>query len=251
MIISYTPATNNTAWSIICGAMWKACIIPEGDDPSSEEIAKYTRTLNQYINFVQTRGIRLWLQKDFGLELEEGKGLYTLGPNGNVRMVKPMQIEDQYYLYPKDMGATRRPVFKISRQEWDMLSVTTQRGPITQIFVDPQQYTLNINTWLIPDKVEAKGRLHVVLREQVENFVSITDGMNFPIEWALTLEWGLAQQICQGQPPAVMQRCDAMAALHLQALEEWDSEYGTSILPRPDQRMFQGSQRFRGGAGWR
>lgn len=233
-----TPATDNTAFSIIQGGMRKACLLPAGDDPDSEEIAQYTRTLNQLINFIQTRGIRLWLLQDTAVTLVAGQGLYTFGPGGTVPMVKPMQVEDQYYLYPLSAGATRRPVFKISRQQWDMLSVTIQRGPITQIFVDPQQNLLNVNCWLIPDTNEALGTLHLVFRNQVTNFVGITDLMNFPIEWALTLEWGLSKEICQQQSPDVIARCDGMAAYYLQALEEWDAEHDTSILPQPDQRLY-------------
>jgi hypothetical protein len=235
-----TPATDNTGYSIISGAMWHACLLPEGEDPDSEMIAKHTRKLNQLINFIQTRGIRLWLHQDTPITLTAGVNLYT--PTG-VGSYKPMQVVDQYYLYSVANGGTRRPVFKISRQQWDMLSVTTQQGPVTQIFVDPQQSVLNINTWLTPDANEATGALHLVLRQQVVNFIGFTDGMNFPIEWALPLEWGLASQICQGQPAAVIARCDSMYAYFLQALEEWDAEQDTSILPQPDQRLFQ-RQRF-------
>lgn len=238
-----TPSTDNTAYSIICGAMTKACLLPLGDDPDSEQIAKYTRTLNQLINFIQTRGIRLWLLQDTSITLVAGQGLYTLGPTGGVVMTKPLQVEDQYYLYSAANGSTKRPVFKISRQEWDTLSVTTQQGPITQIFVDPQQTLSQINCWLVPDTNEATGTLHLVLRQQVVNFVGLLDGMNFPIEWALTLEWGLAKEICEGQPQAVINRCDGMAQYYLQALEEWDAEQDTSIRPQPDQRMFQ-NKRF-------
>lgn len=238
-----TPATDNTGYSIISGAMWKACLLPEGEDPDSELIAKHTRTLNQLINFMQTEGHKLWLHQDTAVTLIAGTGLYTFGPSGTVVMVKPTQVVDQYYLYSAANGGTRRPVFRISRQEWDMLSVTTQQGPITQIFVDPQQLTLNVNTWLTPDANEATGTLHLVLRSQVTNFVGITDGMNFPIEWAMALEWGLSKEICQGQPAAVIQRCDAMAAFYMQKLEEWDAEQETSIKPQPDQRLIQ-SRRF-------
>lgn len=234
-----TPATENTAYAIICGAMWDACYLAEGEEPNSEEIARHTRKLNQLINLVQTKGIRLWLLQDTAVPLTAGKGSYSFGPSGDIAMTKPLQVEDQYYLYSPQLGATRRPVFKISRQQWDMLSVTNQQGPITQIFVDPQQLLLIVNTWLIPDANEAQGTLHLVLRNQVTNFVSVTDQMNFPIEWAMHLEWGLAQMICQGQPQAVINRCDAMAASTLQTLEEWDAEQGTSIIPQPDQRMYQ------------
>lgn len=233
-----TPLTENTGYSIICGAMWKSALLPEGDDPDSEEIPKYLRSLNQLINFIQTKGIRLWLLQDTAVNLNAGQGTYTFGPTGTVQMVKPMQVEDQYYQYSVQLGGTRRPVFKISRQEWDMLSVTLQTGPITQIFVDPQQTLLIVNCWLIPDAQEATGQLHLVFRNQVTNFVGLMDGMNFPVEWALTLEWGLASQICQGQPQAIISRCDTMYAYFLSALEEWDAEQGTSILPQPDQRLY-------------
>lgn len=236
-----TPATENTGYSIICDAMWDACLLPEGDDPSPEQLAKYTRRLNQLVNYIMTSagGVRLWLLQDTPIPLQANLGQYILSPSGTVSMTKPLQVYDQYYLYSTANGGTRRPVFKISRQEWDMLSTPAQTGPITQIFVDPQQTSLNINTWLIPDTTEATGTLHLVLQTQVTNFVGITDGMNFPNEWALALHWGLASEICQGQPTEVISRCDNKAAYYLSELQDWDQEQGTSIKLQPDQRLTQ------------
>lgn len=244
-----TPATDNSAYAIISGAVWNAQLIPEGEDPDSEMIARYTRRLNQTIKQIIIEGMRLWLWQDTPITLTAGTSLYKLGPvsaGGNVSnvLVKPAQIRDQYYLYSQINGGTRRPIFRISRQEWDMLSTVSQQGPITQIFCDPQQSTFNVNTWLIPDANEATGTLQLVLLNQVTSFVGITDLMNFPDEWALCLEWRLAAQICQGQPASVINRCDAQAAYFTQKLEEWDSEQETSIQPQPDQRMFQ-RHRFR------
>lgn len=245
-----TPATDNTAYAIMCSAAWDACIVAEGDDPNSESIARYTRRLNELI--IETTsaedGPRLWLLQDTPVPLFAGINLYQCGPNavgtGAVIMPKPMQIYDQYYLYPLTSGATRRPVFRISRLEWDTLSTTTQQGPVTQIFVDPQQLTLNINTWLTPDVNEALGTLHCVFKNVVQTFTGINDQMNFPIEWMLYLHWGLASEICQGQPQAIISRCDAKAQYYKQRLIDWDQEHETSIQPQPDQRMFQNQRRF-------
>lgn len=241
-----TPATDNTAYSIMCGAAWNACLVPEGEDPDSEMIARYLRRLNQLIVHIITGeggdGVRLWLWQDTPITLVAGRGQYLLGPatfGGNVSnvLLKPANIRDQYYLYSTANGATKRPVFRISRQEYDMLSVTTQQGPVTQIFCDPQQNTFNVNTWLVPDANEATGTLQLVLLNQVTTFVGINDQMNFPVEWALALEWGLSSEISHGQPQAVIGRCDAKAGYYLAKLQEWDSEQGTSILPQPDQRF--------------
>lgn len=237
-----TPATDNTGYSIICGAMWKACLLPSGEDPVGDTVAKYTRTLNQLINFIMTQGIRLWVLQDTSVTLVAGTNLYTFGPSGTVPMTKPTQIYDQYYLYSQANGATRRPVSRLSRQEWDMLSTSSQQGPVTQIFVDPQQLTLNVNTWLTPDANEATGTLHCVFRNQVTNFVGVTDQMNFPIEWALCLEWGLSTQINMGQPQSVINRCDTMYTYFLEKLEEWDAEHETSIKLEPDQRLLRRSR---------
>jgi len=241
------PTTENTAHAIICDALGpeKACKIARGDDPDSELEAVCLRIMNQMINIQTRKGRRLWLLQDYAVVLTAGTGVYQLAAAVSPgQQYKPQDIEDQYYLYSTANGGTRRPVFRISRSEWDMLSITTETGPITQIFVDPQQTYLNVNCWLVPDTNEATGTLHVVLRNQVTNFVGVTDAMNFPSEWAEYLGWAVAQRMCIGQPTAVISRCDAMAAMALETLEESDAELETSILPQPDQRMMLPS-RFR------
>src|ERR1700731_850738 len=85
--VGTTPVTDNTAYSIISGAMWHACLLPEGEDPDSEMLAKHTRKLNQLINFICTKGIRLWLQQDLAITLTAGQGVYSFGPLGTNPMV--------------------------------------------------------------------------------------------------------------------------------------------------------------------
>ncbi len=237
-----TPATNYTGYSIICDAMSDAKLLSSGDSPDSEMVARYLRKLNNGVNYFQTQGIKLFLLSDYALALVAGTNLYTLGPTGTVAMTKPTQVYDQYYLYSAANGANRRPVGRLARKDWDALSTASQQGPITSIFVDPQQNTLNINTWLTPDANEASGTLHLVLRNQVQNFVGVTDVMNFPIEWALALEWWLANEISGGQPPLVQQKCAQMAALYEEALLNWDTEQDTSLVLQPSQQMLAPSR---------
>lgn len=240
-----TPATDNTAYAIICDACWDACLVPMGDDPNSEMLAKCQRRLNQIITEEITETQGLWLWVDTAIALVAGQGQYVMGPGGVANVTtKPMQIRDQYYQYSTANGGTRRPVSRLSRIEWDMLSSPSQQGPITQIFVDPQQSVLNVNTWLVPDTNEATGTLHLVLMQRVTQFTGLTDAMSFPLEWALFLHWKLASEICQGQPPAIVNRCDGKAAYYKEKLEEWDAEQETSITFQPDQRVLP-SSRFR------
>lgn len=244
-----TPTTDNTAYSIICEAAWDACLVPHGEDPDSELIAKWLRRLNQMVMEMTTAedGPKLWLLNNLPVTLTAGLGLYQFGPNlspgpGITVMPVPKYLYHQYYQYSAANGSTRRPVFRIALTEYDDLSVTTQLGPITQIFVQPLQNQFNISTWLTPDANEALGTLQLWFRQQVTGFVEITDSMNFPVEWALALHWGLAWEICNGQPPAVIKFCMDKAAYYKQKLIDWDQEHETSIKLQPDQRLLQPSR---------
>jgi hypothetical protein len=68
--------------------------------------------------------------------------------------------------------------------------------------------------------------------------------MNFPIEWALLLEWGLADQISTGQPTTIIAKAAANEVQYREALEGWDVEDAATMF-QPDQRMYQNTGRFK------
>ena len=236
-----TPTTFGTIYSLIRDGMVEAGYLGRGRDPTSDHLAMYTNKLNQTFNYLQTRpGLKLWLNQDLPITPIVGTNKYSLGPTGNVSMTKPIRAFDGYYT---DANLSRRPVPPIARSEYDMLSTTTQLGPITNFYPDKQQYSLDIYLWLTPDTQAAKGVFHLIITQQVTQIVSLTDQMSFPPEWYLALMWQFASEICTGQPQAVIDRCDKQAALHLDVLESWDVEdAGTYFVV--DQRVGRPS-RFR------
>lgn len=216
-----TAPADNTPAAIIEDAMRDAGLLQEGQRPNSEQLAKYSRRLRDLIKVEQTQGIKLWLQTDIPVTLVVGTATYTMSPTGNVSMVKPLQVVDAYF---SDSSQNRRPIFAISRQEYDMLSQVTQQGQVTQYFVDKQQSALVIKLWLVPDSVAATGTVHFVVRSSVTSFTSLTETMNFPDEWRMFLHWGLAAEICTGQPVSIVERCEMKAAQYRTMLEDWDVE---------------------------
>jgi len=238
-----TPATFNSPDRIIRMAMQDAGLLQEGDDPDPEQFANYLQRLNDLINLWQTQGLKLWLQKELSLPLTAGINQYALGPGGVLPTLqfKPMRIlSSAYYM---DSDGNRRPLMMISREEWMRLSTTVSQGPINSFFVDKQQIQILVNLWLTPDTQAATGHVILLMQEQVTNLVSLTDAMNFPQEWFIALRWGLADDICTGQPQAIMQRCMMKAALYLAMLESWDVEDASTTFA-PDSRMFTNQGRF-------
>lgn len=231
-----TPASN-TPYAIIDDAMHDAGRLQDGDTANSEQLARGMRKLNDLINYEQTQGLKLWLQTDQPVVLVAGTQAYDVA----VATVKPLRVQQGYYL---DVSNNSRPIYPLAWQEWLTLSNRTQTGAVTQFFVDKRQLTLHVHFWLVPDAVAATGTAHLLVQRQVTNPISLTETMEFPLEWRMFLRWGLADEIATGQPEAIMQRCQQRAQFYRDALEAWDVEDSETRF-QPDSRLGAGSSSFR------
>lgn len=234
------PASFNTPDRIISTAMFEAKLLQSGDTPKSEDYALYMPRLCDLINTWQTDGLKLWLNHDQAVTLVAGQRLYTFSPTGDVVMSKPLRVIQGYYL---DSSNNQRPLLVLSRDEYTRLSNVFNQGAINSYFVDKQQTELDVYFWLVPDATAATGTAHVIIQQQVTNFTGLTDTMNFPVEWYLALIWGLADEICGGQPQAVMNRCQQRAMYYKDKLDNWDVEDASTSF-QPDQRITMNTGRF-------
>lgn len=238
-----TPATFNSPHRVIKCAMENTGKLEEGQEPNSEQLANYMPRLNDVFNSLQVRpGLKLWLNNDLAVTLVAGQNLYSLGPTGNVVMTKPLRVIEGYY---QDSNGIRRPLIPLARNDWDMLSVVSTQGTVTSYFTDKQQLSLNVYTWLTPDAQQATGQVHIIIQQQVTGLVSLTDSMNFPVEWFMTLQWALADQISTGQPQAIITRCKNQYDYWLEVLEDWDVEDASTTFTPDTRALNQSLGRFR------
>jgi len=235
-----TP-NDNTPVSIINDAYFDAGLTQEGQVPNSEQVVMGMRKLMDIINLFQTQGLKLWLMEDLPITLTAGTGTYTFGPAGSVVMAKPTRVIDAYY---EDANHIRRPLVPLAWGEYVRLSKINQTGQLNSYFVDKQQTQLSVFFWLIPDAVAATGTAHLVLQKQVTNFITLTETMNFPIEWRIALRWALADELATGQPQAIMDRCQARAISYRTMLEDWDVEDAPTRFT-PDARSQYATGAFR------
>lgn len=234
-----TPATNGTPFRLIKDAMYESGLLAKGRDPSSESLAQYNNRLQDVFQWLQTRGLKLWLEYDVPITPVTGQNLYALGPTaagGNVNMVRPVRCKEAYYT---DQSANRRPLISMGRSEWDTLSTTTTLGTITSWYGEKHQLTYNFYAWLTPDSNQT-GTIHAILQQQMNSIVTLTDQVNLPIEWYLTVMWVLASQICTRQPQKVIDRCEKMATQMLDDLENWDVEDADTRFTPDTRTMAQG-----------
>lgn len=238
-----TPATFNTPERIIREAMREAKLLGRGQNPSSEAFADYLNRLQDMVNQWQTQGLKLWLDHDLNIgPLVAGQSLYTFGPGGTINMTKPLRVLQGYYI--ELAGAVRRPLLVLSREEYFRLSTVAQTGAINSYYVDKQLLTLNVYLWLTPDAQAITGEAHGIFQQQVDHLIQLNQQMTFPVEWYLALMWGLASEICGGQPQATMDRCEKMAGKYKTELEDWDVEDASTSFA-PDQRVAYINSSFR------
>lgn len=237
------PAIPDTsAYGIIKAGMQDAGKLAKGQSPDGDDKEDGMNRLQMMVNLWQTQGLRLWLQEDLSITLAAGVNPYIIGPGGQQYTTKAMRVLDScYYLDPYN---NRRPLIPLSRDDWMRLSVVTQTGQINSYFVDKQQTQLIVWFWLLPDATAALGTAHLLVQLQIGQLVNLTDTMNFPLEWAIALHWGLSAELCTGQPQAVIDRCERLAATYFDALNNWDIEDPSTIM-QPDQRSTQYVNRFR------
>ena len=235
-----TPTSLVTTQRVIRMAYKDAGLVQDGDEPNGEQYADGLLRLYDLINYMQTQGLKLWLQTDQAVTLVAGTATYTLGPSGDVVMTKPMRVLQAYWL---DSSSNRTPLIPLSRDEYTRLSQTTSQGAVNSYFVDKQQTQLSVSVWNVPDTTAAAGTLHLILQVQATTPVALTDTTGFPQEWALALRWGLADDLATGQPQAILQRCAIKAETYRRALEDWDVEDASTMFA-PDSRGQFAAQSF-------
>lgn len=226
---------------LITKAFEDAGILTIGGTPTTAQFQRGLDRLNDIINLWATQGLKLWLQEDLALPLTAGKTTYSLGPGGDLNMVKPLSVFQAYYLTSTQ---SRQPLTILSRDEWTRLSQTNVLGSVNSFFPDKQLTFLYVSFYNTPDATAATGTAHLITRVAATNFVATTDTVGFPPEWYIALRWALADELATSQPAEIQNRCAQRAGAYRTALEDWDVEDAPTFF-QPDSRIQYAGGRFR------
>jgi hypothetical protein len=235
-----------SAGNVIELAMRDAGYLDHMEAPGSEDYRQYIGRLNNLINFEQTQGLKLWLQENISFTPVLGQQSYAWGPNGDIQMPRPTRIIEGFFTFPLSATSgiqTRYPLQQLSRQEFNQLGVLNVAGIPNSFYIDKQQVNLIVWLWLNPDAFTAQAMVTFVTQVQINQLISITDNMNFPIEWFQFLHWALACEIDSGQPSAVQAKNESMRDYYRTALENFDVE-DTSTYLQADPRVLLSTGRF-------
>lgn len=259
-----TPLYLNSPLRLIKRGLFECRKLGEGEDPDSEQLATGMERINDMANLWQTQGIKLWLEQDIAFTPIAEQSLYPQTQILNGFTTKPTRVKEAYFQFgtlsqqmqtdgevpiltdsglqlltsggPTSPGSMY-PLIPLARSDWDMLGTRTAPGTVTSYYTDKQASVLNVNLWMPPSPGFAiLGQVHLVIQQQQQNSVQLTDKMIFPQEWFLALLWGIAAESSSGQPQAVIDRCEGKALFYFNLLNDWDVEDAPTSFA-PDTRM--------------
>ena len=236
-----TPLNFNTPELVVRDAMREAQLIEKTANPSSEDYAIHLDRLSSLVQILQIEGLKLFLWKDLAVTLIAGQQTYSILSTWVNMSTNPLQVREAYYLYP---AGNQYPLIPYSWNDWLTLSTRSQQGQPTNFFVDKQSTTFNASFWPIPDANAALGTAHLLVRQRAPTILQLNEQIIFPTEWFIGLVWLLADEICIGQPEAIIQRCTAKALYYKSVLEGFDVEDAKTQW-QPDPRAGYHLSRFR------
>jgi len=236
------PASLHTPLRMIKQALKDCGRLQTGDEPTGEVIADALGRIGDLINFWQTQGLKLHLNRLQSITPVAGTALYTLGPGGSLMTVKPTRVLEGWRV---TTAGARMPLNALSWNQYYRLGNITTAGQTNSYFVDKQSTDLLVRFWPVPDATTALDTFELLVQAQATAPTELDETISFPIEWYLALRWALADELSSGQPAVIMDRCAGKAVSYRQALEDWDVEDAPTSFQRDPLASGLQPSRFR------
>lgn len=202
----------------------------------------------------------------FGVQLDSGVNFWTSvsgQPVGNVVTIVdalPNQATAAAIVFdyptplmrPLRVPAARRYVYSsqiqtsmlmLSRLGYHNLSNPFTTGTITQAFFDPQtgqgSYQSAVaQVFLWPSPTDFNSGFNFTAQRPIQDFVSLSNIPDFPVEWNAALKWNLALEVApiEGTPTEQFSIIEKMAARWYSVASQWDREpesirFGVAMSP--------------------
>lgn len=183
-----------TPADIIARTLKTAGIVGVGQTPSAEDMADSFQVLNDMLGLWSRRRWLVYHLVDKALPMT-GAASFSIGPGGNVDMVRPDKIEAAYVRLLN--GANKPvdvPLDVISAEEdWARVTVKGLGGFPQAVFLDSGYPAGTLYVWPIP----AAGvyEVHIVLKADLVQFATITDQVNLPPEYLEAIRFNLAGRL--------------------------------------------------------
>ena len=176
---------------IILSALKKAGILGVGQSASAEDINDAFNDLNDMLASWQRKRWLIWHDVDVSL-VSTGAQSYSVGIGGDFNIVRPDKLEAAYIRQISTSGNQVDYNLRIlpSREDYSMIPLKSLTAFTGKIFYDSGYPLGQVYPYPIPNA--GLYELHLILKEQLGQFTTLTQILNIPLEYIPAMKWNLA-----------------------------------------------------------
>ena len=176
---------------IILSALKKAGILGVGQSASAEDINDAFNDLNDMLASWQRKRWLIWHDVDVSL-VSTGAKSYSVGIGGDFNIARPDKLEAAYIRQISTSGNQVDYNLRIlpSREDYSMIPLKSLTAFTGKIFYDSGYPLGQVYPYPIPNA--GLYELHLILKEQLGQFTTLTQILNIPLEYIPAMKWNLA-----------------------------------------------------------
>ncbi len=181
---------NRNRDQIIIAALRLVGAVETGQPVAPEQIQDTAEALNILIKHLVMEVGALWAIVPLSLPLDLTSQSYTIGPTGVLVTVKPLDILEARR---KDSDNNETMLTACNRDEYMNLSNKASIGVVNQYYYQPMLVNGILYVW--PVSSSATDTIEISARIPFQDFVSMPNNADFPVEALRMLKWNLADEI--------------------------------------------------------
>lgn len=218
-----------TPRDIINLALKTANVLGVGQTASAEDTNDCFNVLNMMVAQWQRRRYMVYQLIDQALQAT-GQQSYTVGPGGDFNMPRPSKLEFAYF---RQNAGTPLPVdypleILRAREDYSRISIKTLNAFPQFAFYDAGNPLGNLFVWPIPNN---QYEIHIVVMQQIQQFVNLSDQIVLPPEYKAALMWNLTMKLYPLYGLPVNEAVKAEAETAMRIIEQANAQIPVLQMP--------------------
>lgn len=182
-----------TPRDIINLALKTANVLGVGQTASAEDTNDSFNLLNMMMAQWQRRRYMVYQLIDVA-KIATGQQSYTIGPGGDFDIARPSKLEFAYFR--QQFGAPLPVDYPLeilrAREDYSRISLKTLNAFPQFAFYDAGNPLSNLYIWPVPNN---QYEIHIVVMQQIQQFLNLSDQIVLPPEYKAALMWNLTMEL--------------------------------------------------------
>lgn len=188
-------------------------VVATGETPGAAEVSDALGVLNDMLEAWALSDLMLYRVESVSVTLTPNKGVYTIGPGGDINVTRPLGINQAYVNY-NGLDMMLRP--PLTTDEWNRIALKSLRAPLpTALYYLAAHPLASLYVWPVPSLalvLALSANMQFAQIASPTQTISLPPGYQKALRYALAVE--LAPEYGLAPAPAVVESArSALAAI--------------------------------------